>query len=210
MPEALPDAKRRLFLRPAPGLDQLALVGRARWVFETPPLLGPLSNIGKRVKRRLGFRAGGSERGRLFRDLTADVLWFRSDGTWQRAGGHCTALPTYACQVRPQALHRDNHAGFVFQPLSNRTQTLAHSKRSFNFRPQSPDLAGFGLGLFATLLCEAAPRFTNPFALQCSVVLGLHCNRMQRFATGDDSRQQSTTIRNRLQQQRPPREGEER
>jgi hypothetical protein len=94
-----------------------------------------------------------------------------------------------------------NEPGIFLKPLPNRSMALAGVQASLNFRPQRPDLASLGNGLFRAPLREAVPGIWNPrFFRQPTPFTYKETARAVRDAERPDYFI-GTTVRNESQQQ---------
>ena len=193
MPEAVPDARSKIFF--APRSDQFALVGRAR-VYEALPFLHTLAQISQRIDRcrpasslvRRGYRIGRT----CTRGLTQRFFGSPDVGLF------CSFL---RLRVRYAArLCGSQNPGIFFEPLPDDLEALAFRNSSSDLRPKSADLGDLGRRLSPTPLCEAATSLSSPFLLEFGSFLESKCSPQQRNATICNRRRQSKAIHNNLQQ----------
>ncbi|MGO9010153.1 MAG: hypothetical protein ACLQPN_08620 [Bryobacteraceae bacterium] len=148
-------------------LDQLAFVWRAGRIFERGLSLGAFLMLRLWVRnRQRSFRRGWGRWGNG-RDWSGQFL------------------ATYTREVGAEALHGDDDATFLFEPLPDACQALAIVNRGSDLGPKGANLAGFGGRLFPAPLCEAVPGFGNPLLLAFCVFLTLRhsLNSLRRIST---------------------------
>ena len=101
-------------------------------------------------------------------------------------------LPPYAREVGTEALHRDDDATFLFEPLSDACQALPIGDRRSDLGPKGANLAGFRRRLFPAPLCEAVPGFGDPLLLGLCIFFGLRhsFDSIRRISTSFNSLRQ--------------------
>jgi hypothetical protein len=82
-------------------------------------------------------------------------------------------LPTDACEIGAEALHGDDDAAFLFEPLPDACQALPIGNGSSDLGPKSANLAGFCRGLFPAPLREAEAGPSDPLLLGLCVFFAL-------------------------------------
>jgi hypothetical protein len=146
--------------------DQLAFVWWAGRVLKSVLFLGTVLKI-----------RGWVRSGRHLRIC----YWLRERRSWCARIG--PLLPTYACEVGTEALHGNDDAAFLFEPLPDACQALPIGNGSPDLGPKGAKLAGFCRRLFPAPLCEAEPGFGDPLLLGLCVffVLWHVFNNLRRF-----------------------------
>jgi hypothetical protein len=148
--------------------DQLAFVWRSGRILKSVLFLGAVPKIRRWVRSRWQLR-----------------FHYGLCTQWRYYCRRGQLFTTDAGEVGPKALHGDDDAAFLFEPLADACQALPIGNGSSDLGPESANLAGFRCRFSPAPLCEAEASFSDPLLLGLCVFFTLRhlLDSLRRYST---------------------------